>query len=373
MGEDKEDVIIGNEVASEFESDIKCYRWGRENSLSIAYEGFNGTPDLTNDEVTMSKGSEGMYFKQDGNHLKFGLVFTSKPPKNSWSFKMTGWEDFRITYQPKLTQREIDDGCDRPEDVVGSYAVYHKTNKHNKYKTGKAFHIYRPKFIDSVGKWAWATLDITNGVYTVTVPQSFLNTATYPVKANDTIGVEAQGGSRQNIEGSIRSQDETSSTAGAVTDVRAWVESTTQNKNATMGVFTTADDINRIQTAETVILTGAAHELGFGAGGGYSISIGPEYTIAVWSDASTGVVGCFYDAGAAGTARFETGLDYSGSSGVMPDPWNSSSNTNRDTSNWLVFTPSGAGYGNIVNTVAAANMAKVNTVAKANISTVSGA
>jgi len=85
----------------------------------------------------------------------------------------------------------------RPENVAGSYAVYHdmKMSFHKsqeraeKYKVGKAFHIYRPKIIDSEGKWVWEGLniDIEKGEIIITIPQDFLDNAVYPISSR---GVE---------------------------------------------------------------------------------------------------------------------------------------------------------------------------------------
>ena len=76
----------------------------------------------------------------------------------------------------------------RPENIVGSYAVYHSSKTNNKYKAGKAFHIYRPKIIDSNGWEIWGELDISDGYMTITIPQEFLDGAVYPVNVDPTFG-----------------------------------------------------------------------------------------------------------------------------------------------------------------------------------------
>ena len=66
-------------------------------------------------------------------------------------------------YQPPLTPEEIETGAHQPENVVGSYAVYHATrgNLHAsaeeaaRYKTGKAYHIFRPLVKDAAGNETW--------------------------------------------------------------------------------------------------------------------------------------------------------------------------------------------------------------------------
>ena len=69
---------------------------------------------------------------------------------------------------------KIDDGEDRPENVIGSYAIYHKTKVNYctncgtlNYATGKFGHFYRPKIIDKDGNWVWGILVYTEGKFTV--------------------------------------------------------------------------------------------------------------------------------------------------------------------------------------------------------------
>jgi hypothetical protein len=94
-------------------------------------------------------------------------------------------------YQPDLTLEETKYGASRPENVVGSYAVYHQTmaGDHTalggkNYQAGKAFHIYRPRLEDANGTWVWGELNIDDktGLLTVTIPQDFLDKAVYPVR-----------------------------------------------------------------------------------------------------------------------------------------------------------------------------------------------
>lgn len=141
-------------------------------------------------------------FVEPRNSTEFDIDFTldSKPETNVFEYKIEGAEEFDFFYQPPLTQEEIDEGASRPDVVVGSYAVYHKTKANHKvgetnYGTGKAFHIYRPKAIDVNNNEEWAELDYNNGVLSVTVSQSFLDNATYPVVVDPTFGYTSQGAS----------------------------------------------------------------------------------------------------------------------------------------------------------------------------------
>lgn len=135
---------------------------------------------------------------EDGG-FEIDVVLEEKPETNvlTWTIQH---KELDFLYQPELTPEEIADGASRPEHVVGSYAVYHKTGRNNKvggneYRTGKAFHIYRPYAEDAEGTRVWCDLNIdtkTNEM-TVTLPQDFLDAALYPVIVDPTFGYTSVG------------------------------------------------------------------------------------------------------------------------------------------------------------------------------------
>jgi hypothetical protein len=138
------------------------------------------------------------------NEFDIDFTLKSKPDTNVFTYRIEGAEDFDFWYQLALTQEEIEQGAERPENVVGSYAVYHKTNRNHRvgstnYTIGKAFHIYRPKAIDAGGVEVWAQLDYKDGILSVTVPQKFLDEAVYPVVVDPTFGYTTQGASQQDL------------------------------------------------------------------------------------------------------------------------------------------------------------------------------
>ena len=216
IGHESDEITIGGNTKDDpFENRVSFKRWGEDViELEISSDIVKSkTPKATNGKVEV-KDTIGVYYDQfDENTFKFGLTFQTKPSVNSFTFKLKGWENFDFFFQPPLANTDPDGSTwqtndrggisRRPADVNGSYAVYHKTKRDHiigqkNYATGKAFHIYRPRFIDENGDWVWADLHIENGDYTVTIPQSFLDNAVYPVKANDTIGYTSVGASTDN-------------------------------------------------------------------------------------------------------------------------------------------------------------------------------
>jgi len=159
--------------------------------------------------------------------LEWSMKLTDNPPINVFSMPIQS-ENLKFYYQPPLYEEygfskpfsnstfsvnsthvmRLVNGtwvneAYRPENVVGSYAVYHATKtpfhkskeEAEKYRAGKAFHIYRPKIIDAEGNEAWCNLNISDGILKIEIPQDFLDKAVYPVTIDPTFGYETNGGS----------------------------------------------------------------------------------------------------------------------------------------------------------------------------------
>ena len=226
-------VEIGDREATKFKPHLKLNRWGGECFIAIQPAGeieSEFEPELEGGKIkykykvkqqgfelelesefypleprtVIAKDKDGRDRQFTQNELggfEFTLTLEKKPTTNQITFDIQT-QGLRFSYQPPLTQKEIDDGAIRPENVVGSYAVYHATrgNMHasqadaEKYKTGKAFHIYRPHLVDAHGAEAWANLNISDGALTITLPQEFLNAAVYPVTIDPDLGETAIGG-----------------------------------------------------------------------------------------------------------------------------------------------------------------------------------
>jgi len=222
------ETVVGDPNASEFTPELKLSRWEGEVSMKIKPDvsgvatkdknlNFNGdkiefsTPDTLYNFYDKPTG-------YDGGGYEFDIVFNQKPASNIISIPIET-QNLEFIYQPPLnqeTQRFNVVSCsetqcfdkdgqvmvERPENVVGSYAVYysnHVTGDYTalggkNYMSGKAFHIYRPKVIDANNNWVWGDLnvDTTSGIMSVTIPQSFLDSAVYPVTVDPYFGIYPQ-------------------------------------------------------------------------------------------------------------------------------------------------------------------------------------
>lgn len=177
----KEDPVIEGEKVKWVEQDIEAHFYALE---PTTVEGFN---------------------QNELGGFEFEIILKRKPQSNQivLDIEMQG---LKYHYQPPLTPEEITEGAVRPENMVGSYAVYHQSrgNMHTseadaeRYQCGKAFHIYRPKTTDANGDWVWAELNIDEkaGTLIVTIDQGFLDKAVYPVSVDPTFGYETIGGTQ---------------------------------------------------------------------------------------------------------------------------------------------------------------------------------
>lgn len=231
-GEPKDEIKItlGDKDKTEFVPNIELKRWNEVSfkikpnldgiatkDKELSFEGekvkFN-TPKISFEMYDYTEGEGGYKFiwylneKPATNKVEFqiessGLDFFYQPPltqeyQNGYS------EQFQKEIVVSETQVKDLDGnvlVNRPENIVGSYVVYHSTKggmndiNGKEYKVGKVFHIYRPHIIDAEGKETWGILHIENGIYSVEIPQEFLDKAVYPIKSNDNWGYEGAGGS----------------------------------------------------------------------------------------------------------------------------------------------------------------------------------
>jgi len=201
------EVEIGDAKQERFFPQMKVKRWQNECNFSIRLqEAETGKESVKREgeKIIWNKGNLELDFYEIEDAFKFDYIIKKKPATNKLTFTLQS-KDVKFYYQPELTQKEKDEGAVRPENVVGSYAVYSETKggmnraDGKEYKCGKVGHIYRPKLIDAEGKETWGNLHIENGIYSVEIPQDFLDKAVYPIKSNDTFGYTTAGGTGTSI------------------------------------------------------------------------------------------------------------------------------------------------------------------------------
>ena len=225
---------VGDLSSAEFKPQAKIKRWGQEAYLNITLPE-TGIPEneksvnLQGDKVSWVSSKIGAdFYKKDLREIKtqgkkdfkehtfvlnenggfeFEIILREKPVSNVISLSIET-KGLKFYYQAPLTQSEIDKGIVRPDEVAGSYAVYHESKKDGEYKTGKAFHIYRPKIIDKDGEWTWGDLVIASeakqSYLKITIDHDWLETAAYPVTVDPEFGYTSIGLSAIPLDNIIR-------------------------------------------------------------------------------------------------------------------------------------------------------------------------
>ncbi len=162
------------------------------------------TETVDKDLISVRVGDVESTFKNDPDRLKIERVFYKKPTEAP-KYKLLFSEGVSFYYQPELTVEEIAEGCIRPDNVVGSYAVYCDNVNHYKdkqgntianYGCGKIGHLYAPYWTDSLSKKIKGTQEIKDGVLVFALPdQKWLDTAILPIKLDPDIGYTTAGAS----------------------------------------------------------------------------------------------------------------------------------------------------------------------------------
>lgn len=196
-------------------------KWNGEVAMGVTYDGMQATgarPFLSKN-VEWSDGNQTMQVvpleasstMEDGGY-EINIILNAPPASNVFNFSIDNANQLDFFYQAPLWQEAglkaptkdcTDNVCNnaqRPENVVGSYAVYYKNHANHiagqtNYATGKAYNIFRPLVTDANGATVWANMSYSNGLLTINVPQTFLDTAAYPVTIDPTFGYTSIGAS----------------------------------------------------------------------------------------------------------------------------------------------------------------------------------
>lgn len=265
--------IIGDPDEPDFTPEFSIDKWGEECKLKIRIPSppFDRYPIKDeNEKISLEYGNrryrwyiiESPDKDETCEALEWEIEIDEPPSSNEFIFPIET-ENLRFEFQPPLTQAEIDHGCIRPEDVVGSYVLYHETKTHNKYKTGQIGIIYKPKIVDSNGDWIWCALEIdTNlGQLKIIIPQSFLDTAIYPLILDPTFGYNSIGASQLAVNSTwcycaISAADKLASSSGyTLTELHAYIQSSLSSSTFKMAYYKISGTDPSTKQYETVNIT----------------------------------------------------------------------------------------------------------------------
>jgi hypothetical protein len=186
----------------------------------------------------------------------------------------------------------------------------------------------------------WGELNISNGNYVITIPQSFLNSAIYPVKANDTCGYISIGASNYTQNDSYKGVGGYNVVAGASgTMSKIYVATATHTTEVKVAVYSAITGGTRLTNSYTMTSLNANNWT--------SVDISAE-SEAVVSGTSYYPALCFtlsradvrYDSGDTGNHRYSTSNPYASE---MTNPDGSEVEGNLRISVYMEYTVGGGG------------------------------
>lgn len=394
---DKIEVEIGDSKQPDFKPQVKIMRWDNEVNFSVRLKDDQIEPETISankDKIVWDKGkiSANFYDIKDGEGgFEFEVILKEKPASNKIEFTLeTKGLDF--FYQPELTDAEVlKDWNDdlppgetietlrrklRPENVVGSYAVYSSEKKVNfvggkEYRAGKIGHIYRPKIIDNVGNEVWGELHIEMGILSVTIPQDFLDNAIYPIRhaAGLTFGYTSIGASNTAVDYTEKVWGQLVNPISAVTGDTvtsfSWYGRTDgPNDSISCALYTIVASAfsTRLGTSKTIITGTAA--AGWRTSSAVSIALTNATSFGVAWDYQDSTAASFfynyYDTTSGNKTDLSTNATFASS-------WTHGSFNARNYSIYATYTQSAATSIKKVSSVALASIKKISSVAIASV------
>ncbi len=396
-GSDK--VEIGDKEAIDFKPHIKLNRWDGECYIKVGLPTTEKVfPVVEADKIKfegkdleahfypleprtiIAKDKDGKDHRFKQNELggfEFEIILKRKPRTNKIILNIET-QKLKFHYQPPLTPQEIDEGCIRPDNVVGSYAVYHSTrgNMHRgketaeKYKTGKAFHIYRPKITSAKGNWVWGELSIDEqaGTLTTTIPQDFLDAAVYPISTGTTdFGYTGHGSFASSSDYIFSNNAISPASNGDGVSISCYVKKSTAAKSR-CALYDSSDSSLKGETEEKDVPV-AEGWLVHNFSGTPTILSAKSYFICMIQNVITIY---FYDS-VGGEGRYKS-LTWSNGFPGWPDPLGAWTGTNwgNKLGIYCTYEEAAAGWSHKFLGVANASIGKINGVSLASINKVNG-
>lgn len=313
------ETVVGDELSASFKPHVRYKIWGEESWFSLRFPSSSTAPATVDGQsVQWTDGDTLVRFyelPQDGRAdrglFEFDVVFAARPAMASLDipYESSGLDFY---YQPALTVDELAQGNVRPAHVVGSYAAYHASegvlhaspDKAEKYRAGKAFHLYRPEAIDATGARHWVpmVLDQQAHLLRLDLSEKWWDTAAYPVTLDPTLGYTSIGASTTShaVSRGVCGRTAAASENGTATSISVYGQSTSGTCNYCMVLY---DDNTttgtRLDYGAEVGRSGAAAWNTDNVVVGYSLVAGTRYYVGHYHNASAapGNMVSYYDTG----------------------------------------------------------------------------
>jgi hypothetical protein len=291
------------------------------------------------------------YYIDDSGRLKWDKIFSSCPDSMRARFKVRKSAGVQFYYQGELTAEEIADGCERPDDIIGSYAVYcDKAN--NNYKTGKLCHIPRPFVIDASGNREWCVMTYeeisdTEGMLYIDMPESFMRNADYSlgdVRLDPTIGYTTAGASSAATDRYLESINDsvTMPANGTASKVYAYMRGSGADHSALLGFYNASAGVPNalVDGNKSVTVNSATPEWYSADVSGGLTGAAVYYPTAITNPSAGGYNYLYYDTGSGVKSYYRTGQS------TMPSTYGTAAESTRKRSIYLEYAESGGATGN---------------------------
>jgi len=368
---------IEEEVEYEVEGDkIKCKYKVKQGEFEFEWE-TEFYPLEPRTVIAKDKyGNDAPFPQNELGGFEFEIILKKKPKTNKIVLNIET-QGLKFSYQSPLTQGEIDRGNIRPDNVVGSYTVYHATRTPfhkgkadaEKYKCGKAFHIYRPKITDAEGNWVWGELSIDEqaGTLTTTIPQGFLDSAVYPIRIDPEIGNTGAGTSFITCSNFIHGTHiATAEDSGTAISISVSLKKHNGPGPTKCNVYSgTGDRCDPNGTEEITPTNTSKHWETYDFTEGFSVVKDNEYIVVFWNGTPS-ANDMYYDSAGSNT-RIYSKKTYNG----WPETLYTSTSTYK-YSIYCTYEEAAAGWSHKFLGVANASIGKINGIAIADIKAVNG-
>jgi hypothetical protein len=117
------------------------------------------------------------------DRFEYDCILHKPPDSNTVALRLDGADNFDFFRQPEFIKNPL---------LAGSYAVYRKETYPGQ-GTGKLCHIHRPQIIDAGGRKVWGDLSVDGDRLCITIPESWLADAKYPVVVDPVVGTSTIG------------------------------------------------------------------------------------------------------------------------------------------------------------------------------------
>lgn len=275
-------------------------KWDGEVKISVKRELKDRTKlerKLCSNKLTAKNHKEEIHLYPVDEGFEYEVILLEKPESNVISLELET-ENLDFFYQPELTQEEIDEGAFRPENITGSYAVYHSTKQGDytalggkNYMAGKAYHIYRPRMCDSNNWCIWGEYneDLNEtGILANTLPLDFWENAFYPVKhsVGATFGDETCGASYSGVNGYIKGGLYSPASSGTVTSITSCLGSYVSGEKYKTALYSQSGTTYTLISpqSEEFIASGTGSDWNEFSVDNASINSAITYWIVLWGD-----------------------------------------------------------------------------------------